>query len=301
MDYYKVLGVEKNASDNTIKQAYKSLAKKHHPDLGGDENMFKQISEAYDTLKNPETRRQYDHIQSGPSNPFTGDPFAGGRPGGFSFHTREMNVEDILREMEEQMQRGEGRPDFGDLYRNQRRQQKNRNLNLTLNMTLEDLISTGETVEKHLSVRMSDGSRDIVKLNIPPHIQTGETIKFPGLGDNANKSLTRGDLFVTILIQNHPTYEKKGLDLYTTLTIDSLDAILGCDKIIQTLSGKSLKLRIPAGTSYGKIFNMRSEGLRFRDKTGNILVQLVISTPQNLTEKQLDFIRKAKAENNEND
>lgn len=285
MDYYKVLGVEKNASDNTIKQAYKKLAKQHHPDVGGDEAKFKQISEAYETLKNPETRKAYDN-----PNPFEG---MGDGRGGFHFHSSNMNMDDILRQMEEQLFRGGGPRGFKP-----RGRTRNHNLNITLGINLEDLvIPQGEsTVEKHLSVRMSNGQREFVKINIPPHIQSGETIKYTGLGDNANEDLTRGDLFVTININKHPIYEKKGLDLFTVINIDSLDAILGCEHIIQTLSGKNLKVKIPAGTNNGTVLNLKGEGLKLQNHSGSILVQVVVNTPKDLTPKQLDFIRKAKAE-----
>jgi len=280
MDYYQVLGVEKNASDNTIKQAYKTLAKKHHPDLGGDENQFKQISEAYDTLKNPETRQAYDARSQ----------FGGRQQNRFEEFRSGRGMEDILRQMEEQMAaRGGGfRP----------RQTKNHNLNITLNVTLDELImnETDVSVEKHLSIRMSNGERELVKVNIPPYIQHGETLHIAGLGDNANPSLTRGDLYVTIMLSPHKTFEKKGLDLVSTMVIDSLDAILGCEEIIQTLSGKNLKVKIPAGTDNGQVLNLRDEGLRFREKKGSIFIQVSVKTPKNLTPKQLDFIKKAKSE-----
>ena len=279
MDYYKVLGVEKNASDNTIKDAYKKLAKEHHPDLGGDENKFKQLNEAYETLKNSKTRREYD---------FNGNNHFGN----FRYSANTVNIDDIINEMEKRFRAG----DSGGFKPRQRT--TNHNLNITVNMELKDFVlNEGEsTIEKHLSVRMSNGDRELVKINIPPHIQSGETIRYQGLGDNVNKSLTRGDLFVTIVLNNHPIYEKKGLDLYTTIIIDSFEAILGCDPIIKTLSGKNLKVKIPAGTNYGAVMNIRNEGLRYQNQHGNILIQIIVNTSKDLTQTQVDFIRKAKLE-----
>lgn len=298
MDYYKILGVEKNASDNTIKQAYKKLAKKHHPDMsGGDEATFKQLNEAYDVLKNPETRKQYDMGNAGSS--YYGN---GRRPSndGFEFYTSEgvsakFNMDDIFRHMDEHLRRGGGGGPGGF---NPRSPKKNHDLRITLNLNLEDLVigDNESTVEKHLSVRMSNGEREIVKINIPPNIHSGQTLKFAGLGDNAHLGLTRGDLFVTIVINNHASYEKHGLDLITQYVISSIDAILGCEVVIKTLTGKNLKLKIPAGTQYGSLLNMRAEGLKHKDMRGNIIVEIHIKTPTNLTPTQIDLIRQAKAE-----
>lgn len=283
VDYYKVLGVEKNASDNTIKQAYKDLAKKHHPDLGGNEEKFKQINEAYDTLKNPETRKAYDN-----PNPFQG--MGGNSREGFHFTSANINLDDIMRQMHEHMFRESGQGGF----RTRHRQSRNHNLNINLTIDLKEL-AEGDDIEKHISVRMSDGSREFVKINIPAHIETGQTVKYPQLGDNANPDLTRGDLFVTINIKTNNDFEKKGLDLLTTITIDSIDAILGTEQIIQTLTGKNLKLKIPAGTQFGAILKLGKEGLKFRNSSGDILAQILIRTPTNLSTEQLDHIRKAKS------
>ena len=280
VDYYKVLGVDKNASDNTIKQAYKKLAKEHHPDLGGNEEDFKKINEAYETLKNPETRKAYD-------NP---NPFGGMNGNSFHFRSDHVGMEDILRQMEEQL----FRQNAGG-FRTQRRHARNHNLNINLAVDLQELAVGNGDIEKHLSVRMSNGEREMVKINIPSHIESGQTIKYSGLGDNVNKDLTRGDLFVTINIKNNDSFVKKGLDLLTNITIDSIDAILGTEKIIQTLSGKNLKLKIPDGTQYGAILKMKNEGLRFRNNTGDILVQIIVKTPTDLSNEQLDYIRKAKS------
>jgi len=280
MDYYKVLGVEKNASDNTIKEAYKKLAKQHHPDLGGDEEKFKQINEAYETLKNPETRREYD----------TPNPFGDMNGNSFHFRSDHMGMQDIFAQMEEQL----FRQNAGG-FRTRHRHARNHNLNINLAIDLQELAQGDGDIEKHLSVRMSNGDRELVKINIPAHIENGQTIKYSGLGDNVNKDLTRGDLFVTINIKNNESFVKKGLDLLTNITIDSIDAILGTEKIIQTLSGKNLKLKIPEGTQYGAILKMKNEGLRFRNNTGDILVQIIVKTPTDLSTEQLDYIRKAKS------
>lgn len=283
MDYYKVLGVEKNASDNTIKEAYKKLAKQHHPDLGGDEEKFKKINEAYETLRNPETRKAYDN-----PNPFgTG---MGDEMHGFHFRSNNVNMQDIFAQMEEQL----FRQNAGG-FRTRHRHARNHNLNINLAVDLQELAEGDGDIEKHLSVRMSNGDRELVKINIPSHIESGQTIKYSGLGDNVNKDLTRGDLFVTINIKNNENFEKKGLDLLTHINVDSLEAILGTEKIIQTLTGKNLKLKVPSGTQYGAVLKMRGEGFRFRDRTGDILVQVLINTPTDLSTEQLDYIRKAKS------
>lgn len=267
MSHYTTLGVEPNASDNTIKQAYKKLAKQYHPDMStGDEGKFKQINEAYETLKNPETRKDYD-------NP---------APQGFNFHRG--NMDDVMRDFEVIFGRGmnPGKRQY---------QQKNHDLSVNLTITLEELF---KQEEKHISVKLSSGERELVKINIPTSIESGQRIRYPELGDNSIQGLTRGDLYVIIHIQKHNQFEKKGLDLYTTLTIDCLDAMTGTEKIVQTLTKKNLKVKIPAGTQFGSVLNLNGEGMKFREASGNMLIQVLVKIPENLTEQDLELIKQIK-------
>jgi molecular chaperone DnaJ len=136
----------------------------------------------------------------------------------------------------------------------------------------------------------------MVRITIPPTTEHGETIRYPGLGDTMNPHSPAGDLYVSVHFAPDEHYEKRGIDLLTTLTINSLDAIIGCEKIVNTLSGKSLKVKIPPGTQYGTILNLRNEGLIHKGQAGSILVQIVLQTPKNLTPAQLDHARKAKGD-----
>ncbi len=263
MRHYNTLGVQKNASDNTIKQAYKKLAKEHHPDLGGSEEKFKQINEAYEVLKNPETRRAYD------------------TPGMNSSHI-EMNMDDIFEQM-----LGHQRSQAQRQY-----QRRNQDLKISLTIQLDDLVDHSP---KEIAVRLLNGAREVVKVHIPATVQSGDTIRLLGLGDNSEKDLTRGNLYVTIHIKNHAVYRKMGLDLHTTINIDCLDAIIGKDEFITTLSGKTLKVRVPPGTQYGDTLSLNNEGLTFKSATGNILAKVLVSIPSDLTEQQINLIREIRS------
>lgn len=268
-NHYETLGVEKNASDNTIKQAYKKLAKQYHPDMStGNETKFKKINEAYETLKNPETRRAYD-------NP---------RPEGFHFHRGGVNMEDVFADFNVIF--GQGMHPRQRQYR-----QKNRDLSVNISITLEELY---KQEEKHISIKLSTGERELVKINIPATIQSGQRIRYTELGDNAHQELTRGDLYVIIHIENHKQFEKKGLDLYTTLTIDCLDAITGTEKIVQTLTGKNLKVKIPTSTQFGTVLNLNGEGMKYKNASGNMLIQVLVKIPENLTDDDLELIKQIK-------
>lgn len=276
MSHYETLDVTKEVTPEQLKSAWKKAAIKFHPDKHqGDDTKMKEVNAAYDVLKDPQKRAEYD-------NPIQRSPF-GNRTHGFG--ARNMRPED-MQDIFSQVfgQRTGFSPTRG-------RVPRNRDLKVTLSVTLEDLASGDE---KHISVKLSDGSRELVKVNIPPVVQNGNTIKYEKLGDNAMEGLTRGDLYVTIHIKKHPVYEKKQLDLTMMLTIDSVDAMIGADKIIQTVAGKNLKVKIPQGTQFGTVLSMKGEGFEYRGKKGNILIQVLVKTLQNLTSKDIDLIKQIK-------
>ena len=160
MNYYSVLGVPKNASDKDIKTAFRRLAKEHHPDrTGGDDTRFKQINEAYDTLKDPDKRSMYDNPQ---------------RQNSYNFNSQ--NVNDIFSSF------------FGNM---QQRQRRNANIGLSVKVSLEDIAAGKNVVGRYA---LNSGKEEIATIRVPKGIESGTTMRFQGLGDDSISQAPRGDL-----------------------------------------------------------------------------------------------------------
>lgn len=239
MDYYQILGVEKNASQDDIKKAYRSLAMKHHPDRGGDQTKFKDISVAYDTLSDDQKRAEYDQMQTGGGsfrfNTAGGfqefnDVF-GGTPFGTHFH-------DIF---------GRGRP----------QSRRNRDLNIQCNISFVDSYF-GKQLEANYT--LPSGKNQNVIINVPPGISPGDTIKYQGLGDDSIPGIPRGNLNVTVLIQPNPLFSRNGNDLYTAIKINPIEAMIGCKKKIKTIAGHEKELVLNPGVKSGAEFAINGGG-----------------------------------------
>lgn len=267
---YQILGVQETASDQDIKKAYKKLAFQHHPDKGGDAKKFQEISEAYESIKTPEKRQQYDQIRKfGP-----GPQFQRGQNFGF----------DIFEQFEEMF----GGP---SARWNQRRPRKNRNMSITVPIRLED---AHDGIKKQISVQLGSGKRQVVDLDIPAGVNNGMTLNYKGLGDDQIKGLTPGDLQVRLQINPHPYFERKANDLYTAKQINAFEAMLGTKVVIRTLSGKTIKAAVVPGTQPGTFIRLPNEGMpimKTKNK-GHLFVRIDISIPSNLTQEQKEILAK---------
>jgi len=245
-DFYNILGVGETASADEIKKAYRSLANKHHPDKGGDQAKFKDISVAYDTLSNDQKRQEYDHQRRFPQGQQfhfnTGNPFQGGDPFAHMF--------------------GGGSP-FGDIFGQMRGghpgQRRNRDLNIQCQVSLLDSF-TGKQVEA--SFHLPSGRQQTVMINVPAGINNGETIRYQGLGDDSVPQMPRGNLNVTVLIHQDPNFERRGDDLYTNIDITPVEAMVGCTKSIKTLTGERLEIDVRAGVETGVEFASHGNGFK---------------------------------------
>jgi curved DNA-binding protein len=274
---YEILGVPKGASDSDIKKAYRRLAGQHHPDKGGDTAKFQEIQNAYETLSDPQKRAQHDN-----PNPF-GHGFQG-HPGGshFEFHFGG-GPEDIFQQFFTQ--------GFGGHNPFQRHQQPRRNKDLRVQLTIS-LASTLEQQKKTISVQTTKGDRYNVDVDIPRGINNGTTIKYTQLGDNMFDTLTRGDLYVIINVENDNRFEIHGINLVANLEINSIEAMLGVDKIVQGVDGKEYAVKIPQGCQYGTKFGLQGQGLYQMNTQhrGDLIVNVVVQTPL-LSELQLNMLR----------
>jgi DnaJ-class molecular chaperone len=275
MTYYEILGVGDQATADEIKRAYRKLASQHHPDKGGDKARFQEIQQAYDTLSDNGRRQQYDMQRNGM-----------GGPGGMQFHwhSSDMNhpdLSEIFRSF------GFGGDPFGHV-----RQQQRRNKDLRIEIPLP-LVSTLEEQTKTVSVQTTNGHRETVEVKIPRGVTTGTQIKYTGLGDNLFNTLPRGDLYVQFTVHGADGYVANGIDLYHKISVNCLNAIVGCETIVDGLDGKKFAVTIPAGTQYGSRFRIPHQGLYVLNSShkGDLYIEVEVRVPQDLTSDQLETIK----------
>jgi curved DNA-binding protein len=227
-DYYQILGVSENASPDEIKKAYRTLANKHHPDKGGDQARFKDISVAYENLSDPQKKAEYDQQRM-----YGGGPQVRFHTGGFDFG-------DIFGQ-----QSPFGQP-FGDIFGRQMR--RNRDLNIQCQITLLDSFQ-GKQLEANY--RLPSGKSQTVVINVPPGISHGETIRYQGLGDDSIPNAPRGNLNVTIIVIPDSNFRRENDDLYTTINVSPIEAMIGCQKQIRTIIGDFMTIDIRPGVETG--------------------------------------------------
>ena len=236
MDYYSILGVNRTASPEDIKKAYRKLAMQHHPDRGGDHNKFAEINSAYDVLSNSDKRDAYDHPHQ--ANPFGRQqqgqsPFGNGHP------------------FEHMFNQG-----FGQ--QQQRQTPRNRDINVQANIDLIDVL-TGKSliIQYHLQT----GEVATVNVDVPAGAKHSDTIQYEGLGDVGHPRYPRGNLLVRIKVQKSKHWDRDFDNLITKKIINVFDLLLGCVIIITTLDNKQLELKIPQGTKPGTKFSIPGYGL----------------------------------------
>ena len=281
MDYYSTLGVDRNATDDDIKKAYRKLAMKHHPDRGGDEATFKKISEAYDILSDPQKKQIVD-LGGDPKNQGGGGYGNSFNQGPFEFHFGggvPPGMEDIF-----------GRFGFGSGFGRQP-MKKNKTLNISIDITLEDVLA-GKDINAEITIPGS-GKRKMINIAIPAGIEHGQQIKYEGMGDDAIRELRPGDLIVNVNVRPHAKFRREHNDVVLEKSVSVWDAIIGSGLDIETLDGKVLTINVPQGTKHGTILSCRGEGLPImRSKNrGNLLIMIKVDMPKNLSEAQLDKIR----------
>jgi DnaJ-class molecular chaperone len=268
--HYETLGLTESATQDDIKKAYRSLASKNHPDKGGDTAKFQEIQAAYAAIETPEKREQYDAERR---NPF------GNRQHGFN--TSNMDINDLMR-------------NFGFAFNGagfQQRQQRNRDIRVTVQINLAETL---EVQKRTLNINTNRATADqVVDIEIPRGVYSDSSIKYPGLGDNLFTTLPRGDLYVNIVVMPHPRFQINGIDLFTSIDIDCLDAIIGCSKEFTTLDNRTFSLTVPQGTQPGTKFKIGGQGLYALNQSnrGNLYLIANITVPTNLTETQVEAIR----------
>lgn len=300
-DYYKLLGVKRDASLEEIKKAYRKLALKYHPDrTKGDktaEGKFKEINEAYAVLSNPEKRKQYDTFGSTEFHRrFTQDDIFRGFDFGSIF--KEFGLgEDIFGRVfgGPKVRKGyaTGGPEFdiGNIFGfggQAQRAQKGEDLLYELPITLNE-VATG--TDKVISY-VRDGKTERVSVKIPPGITTGKKLKIPGKG-RQGRGLPPGDLYVRIRVLQHPLFRREENNLHIIKEVKLTEAILGTTIEIPTLEGKTLNVKVPPGIQSHAKMRVKGHGLPpFRGSgKGDLFVEVIPKIPKQLTPKQKDLVR----------
>ena len=246
-DYYQTLGVDRGATPEDIKRAYRRMASQHHPDKGGDKARFQEIQAAYDTLSDPNKRAAHDN-----PNPFGGaSPFGGVHNGGFNFES----IFDV----------------FGARFHQQQRRQQ---AHMTLWVTLLDIAVAGK---KTISVGTHQGNTT-VEIDMPVGINDGDTVQYGGIGPNGM------DLVITFRIHPSPKWQRQGANLLMDYEISVWDLILGGETLITDVLGNQLSLTIPAKTQPRTVFKLRGRGLRQRNgPAGDLLVRVQARLPDDIS------------------
>lgn len=263
MDYYSTLNVTETASQDEIKQAYKKLAMKNHPDRGGDTAKFQEISQAYDTLSDPQKRAQYDAERQGFGHPGNGY---------HEFHFNTSNPFDPFN----QMFGGGGSP-FEQFFQRggQQRRPRNRDLNIRCTISFKQAYNGAEMEANFV---LPSGRHQNVIIKVPAGIDNGQVIKYGGMGDDSIANIPKGDLNVTVMVEPDPAYERHGDDLITLVTINAFEAMLGCKKTITTPDDKGIPINITPGVQHGAEFLHRGLGFtnintKYR---GNLIVRVKV-------------------------
>jgi len=281
-DYYKILGVDRSADDKTIKQAYRRLARKHHPDVSkakGSADRFKEINEAYEVLSDPEKRQRYDSLgpdwqrfaQAG-SGPFGGfrvhfegaaDP---GDLGGFSDFFRTIFGDLGVR----------GGDPFGERREEGRRRAGFRGAGVENTQAAVE-VNLEEAFRGSTRTFTVDGRR--LEVKIPAGVDTGSRVRVPGVGN--------GDLYLSVTVRLHPLFERKGDDLYLELPLTVPEAALGTEVPVPTLKG-SVSMKIPPETSGGKTFRLPGYGMPHLKGggAGDQYVKIKVVLPSGLTARE---------------
>ena len=296
-DFYKILGVAKDASDADIKKAYRKLARQHHPDTNaGDtasEKKFKDISEAYSVLSDADERQQYDAIRAmGGGARFA--PGGAGQPGGGA------GFEDLFGGL---FTGGGGRhsggystaggipPEFADLFGGggfgggqsfQRGPQKGADRTASTSISFAGSIR-GTTI----GLREPDG--EVIDVRIPAGIKDGQKVRVRGKGQYSPAG--NGDLMVTVSVKPHDFYTRDGDNLRIHVPVTFAEAALGADIEVPTLDGDKVRVRVPAGTPTGRTLRVKGRGVKHSKATGDLLVTIDVAVPKKLTKEAEDAVK----------
>ncbi len=292
IDYYQVLGIPKTATEKEIKDAYRKLARKHHPDLNPNDaeanKKFQQLNEANEVLSDPEKRKKYDkygenwqrgeeYEQYQQQQRQSQQSYTGGQAGSFEGFAREDSYgggddfSDFFQSMFGQSGRSAG---------GRQAKYRGQDFNAELHLNLKDVT---ESRKQTLTVNGKN-----IRLTIPAGVENGQTIKIAGHGGPGVNGGPGGDLYITFVIADDPHFRRNGSDLYAETKLDLYTAVLGGEVTIDTLNGK-VKIKVKPETQNGTKVKLKGKGMpvyKKDDESGDLYVTYDIQIPTNLTDKQ---------------
>ena len=304
-DYYKTLGVERNASQDDIKKAFRRLARQYHPDMNkGDqdaEEKFKEVNEANEVLSDPDKRQKYDQFGShwqqyeragGRPEDFNWNPWQQSGSGGYSQQVSQEELEQMFGNLGgmggggfsdffETLFGGAGRGGSVNFGGQQMRRQRGQDAEHTVEITLEEAFQGTQRV-----LQWEDGRK--IEAKIPPGVKTGSKVRLRGQGGRGARGGQSGDLFLKVQILPHPLFERDGDNLRTSVPVGLYDALLG-GEIEVTGINRSVKLKIPPETDNGQTFRLKGLGmpnLRNPENMGDLMVKVEVKLPKNLTKEE---------------
>jgi len=297
-DYYKILGINKGASKDEVKTAFRKLAHLYHPDKsGGNETKFKEVSEAYSVLSDDKKRQQYDTFGSADS--MGGGNYGGGGFGGFgqgqdfggfdfSQFTQggndgnfEFDLNDILGDF------------FGGGMGRRQRVKKGRDIRVDLEITFAESVFG---VEKEFNLTRNHSNKpEKIKVKIPADIDNGQTVRLSGAGEPMTDGVA-GDLYISITVRRDPLFRKEGKNIVTEIELKLSDALLGLNYPLKTLDGQ-IELKVPEGINNGEILRVREKGVPIDSRhRGDLLVKVKIKMPTHLSRTAKKIIEQLKEE-----
>jgi molecular chaperone DnaJ len=297
-DFYKILGVAKDASDADIKKAYRKLARQHHPDTNAgnaaSEKKFKDISEAYSVLSDPDERQQYDAIRAMGSGARFAPGGAAGGNGGFEDMFGGLFTGNTGRHAGGFNPAGGGiPPEFADLFGGfggapgfQRTPQKG------ADRTASTSISFAGSI-RGTTIGLREPSGEVIDVRVPAGIKDGQKVRVRGKGQPG--AAGNGDLVVSVSVQPHAFYTRDGDNLRIHVPVTFPEAALGADIQVPTVDGETVKVRVPAGTPSGRTLRVKGKGVKTSKGTGDLLVTIDVAVPKNLN-KDAEAAVKAFAE-----
>jgi len=283
IDYYKILGISKTATESDLKKAYRKLARKYHPDLNPNnkesEKKFKEINEANEVLSDPEKRKKYDEY---------------GKDWKHADEIKKANQQQrSQRNTNPQQDYGEFSGDFSDFFEsmygntgNKSRQTKFRgqDLNAELHLSLKDVY---KSQQQTLTVNGKN-----IRLTIPAGIENGQVIKINGNGAIGANGGPNGDLYITFSIKNDTKFKRENSNLYATVDLDLYAALLGGEVMVDTFDGK-VKLKVAPGTQSGTKVKLKGKGFpvyKKENQFGDLFITYNVMLPQSLSDKEKELL-----------